>query len=76
MAATSITVVLCITYVHDYVFIYYYYYPALGALNISFYQEALYHRHSIITIQFSHININIIDPLLSSFQYNQVVNVC
>ncbi len=32
---------------HYYVFIYYYYYPALGALNISFY--------SIITIQFSHI---------------------
>ncbi len=34
--------------------IYYYYYPALCALNISFYL-ALYHPHSIITIQFSHI---------------------
>ncbi len=41
-------------YVHYHMFIYYYYYPALGALNISFYL-ALYHRHSIITIQFSHM---------------------
>ncbi len=40
--------------IYYYVFIYYYYYPALGALNISF-CLALYHRHSIITIQFSHI---------------------
>ncbi len=28
------------------------YYPALGVLKISFY-KALYHRHYIITIQFS-----------------------
>ncbi len=41
------------SYVHYYMFIYDYYYPALGAVNISFHY-ALYHRHSIITIQFSH----------------------
>ncbi len=41
-------------YVHFYVFICYYYYPALGALNISCY-EALYHRHSMLAIQLSHM---------------------
>ncbi len=38
--------------------------PALGALNISFYL-ALYHRHSIITIQFSRI------PIWNYFHGNQ-----
>ncbi len=51
-------------YVHYYVFVYYYYYPALGALKISFYL-ALYHCHSIITIQFSHI---IQQPIRMSIQ--------
>ncbi len=37
-----------------YMFIYYFYYHALHALYIFFYQ-ALYHCHSMLTIQHSHI---------------------
>ncbi len=40
-------------YVHFHVFICYYYFHALATLNISFYY-ALYHRHSMLTIQLSH----------------------
>ncbi len=42
-------------YVHFYVFIYYYYYHALCALYILLLRIIIYHRHSMLTIQLSHM---------------------
>ncbi len=41
-------------YVHYYVFIYYHYYKPLGPPYV-YLCQVLYHRHSILTIQCSHV---------------------
>ncbi len=72
---TLLILKLIYIYIYYYVFIYYYYYHACGALNISFY-SALYHRHFMLTIKFSHMSSiqNLINNLVC-FLENNIISV-